>query len=192
MCRNAKGFSFSCGILPRQPLERGPWWPRAGGVAGRRAACCSPNPAALAIACCTAPPVETMPLWLTIMESGRIDGRQERGARGILPELPVTDQGLWHHSPVIPAAPGLGPVTAGAAWRERCCARHRHWQPGNGASPAHLDYIYASLLGCTQAPHCPMPFLSEQVTFLSTVAKNHTSNWDNKIKWPNTRTWDVE
>lgn len=49
------------------------------------------------------------------MGSGRIDGRQERGVREILPELPVTDQGLWHHSPVIPAAPGLEAVTAGAA-----------------------------------------------------------------------------
>lgn len=31
MCSKGKGFSFSCGILPRQPLERGPlvalcWW----------------------------------------------------------------------------------------------------------------------------------------------------------------------
>lgn len=62
MCCKAKGLSFSCGILPRSPLERGPWWPHAGVVAGRRAACYSPHPAALAIACRTAPPVETMPL----------------------------------------------------------------------------------------------------------------------------------
>lgn len=62
MCCKAKGFSFSCGIMPRQPLEKGPWWPRAGVVAGRRAASCSLHPAALAIACCTASPVETLPL----------------------------------------------------------------------------------------------------------------------------------
>lgn len=43
-------------------LRGAPGGPRAGVVAGRRAACCSPHPAALAIACCTAPPVETMPL----------------------------------------------------------------------------------------------------------------------------------
>jgi len=49
------------------------------------------------------------------MESGRINGRQERGVCEILQEHLVTDQGLWHHSPVIPAAPGLGPVTAEAA-----------------------------------------------------------------------------
>lgn len=41
----------------------------------------------------------------------------KRGVRvcEILLELPVTDQALWHHSPVIPAAPGLGPGTAAAA-----------------------------------------------------------------------------
>ena len=55
---------------------------------------------------------------MTIMGSGRIDGRQERGVREILLELPVTDQRLWHHSPVIPAAPGLGPVTAEQPERE--------------------------------------------------------------------------
>lgn len=106
MCCTAKGFILCCGILPRQPLERGPWWPLsgAGEVASRHAACCSPNPAALAIARRTAPPVETVPRWLTIMGSGRIDGRQQRGACEILPELLVTDQGLWHHSPVIPEA----------------------------------------------------------------------------------------
>lgn len=139
MCSREKGLSFSCGILPRQPLERGPWWPRAGVVAGKRAAFCSPHPTALAIACCTAPPVETSPLWLTIMGSGRIDGRQERGALENLPELQVTDQGLWHHSPVISAAPGSGPVTARAACRERFSGHHHHWQTGNGASTAQVD-----------------------------------------------------
>lgn len=62
MCRTGRGFGFSCGILPWQPLERGgvPRSPVAvEWLAGTRlAALCTP--AVLAITCCTAPPVETM------------------------------------------------------------------------------------------------------------------------------------
>lgn len=141
---------------PGSRLREGPWWHRGCvyWLAGRRAACCFSAPRCPGNRLLhTAPPAEMMQLWLTIMGSGRIDGRQERGAREILPELPVTDQELWHHSPVIPAALGLGPVTADAPWRERCCGRHRGWQPRNGDSPAHSDYIYVSLPGWTQALH---------------------------------------
>lgn len=118
-CCRAKGFSFSPGILPGQTLREGPPGGLHGGVV---AACCSLHPAALAITCSIDLPVETpLLLWLTIMGSGRIDERQERGAQEILQELPVTDQRLWHHSPVIPSTPALGPVTVG------CLKRKMQW-----------------------------------------------------------------
>lgn len=52
----------------------------------------------------------------TLIDSNRKWQNQWETRKGcvceILQELLVTDQELWHHSPVIPAAPGLRPVTA--------------------------------------------------------------------------------
>lgn len=85
--------------------------------------CSSLQSSTLAVACCTD---RDGPYWLTIMWSGRIDGKQEGGVCEILPELPVTDQRLWLGSLVIHPTLGLRPVTAGAA-REEDAVRARQW-----------------------------------------------------------------
>lgn len=80
------------------------------------AARCSLHPTAPTIACHTATPEETMPLWLTIMGSGRINGRQGRSVREILQELLSQTKGSGNTHLSSPAA--SEPVTAGAAWEK--------------------------------------------------------------------------
>lgn len=130
LCCKAKRSRLSGGILPRVASGARP--PVAPRWCGAWQACSvllpsPPNPAAPTLALPHSSPrgdaaalIDNNGNW-----QDRWETREGRACE-ILPELPVTDQGLWHHSPVIPPAPGLGPVTAGSAWRERRRTRHRH------------------------------------------------------------------